>query len=67
MDTRYVAQRLHAGETADDPNEWISHEDWCETPDPLREPLTRDEALKLIEWDRRPGDTYRIRPSRDDD
>lgn len=58
--TRYSAERLQAGENAADPDEWLCHEDWCETPDEMRVPLTRDEALALIEWDRTPGDRYRI-------
>ena len=59
--TVYHAERLHASEVPGLDAVWINHEEWCETPDELREPLSRDEALELIEYDRRPGDTYRIR------
>jgi len=57
----FVAFRLHAGESAEDEPSWLPHTDWCETPDPLREPLSRDKALELIAWDRSPGDKYSIR------
>jgi hypothetical protein len=57
----FHAFRLHAAEKAGDPAVWLSHEDWCETPDPMREPLTRDRCLELIAWDRAPGDRYCIR------
>lgn len=59
--TLYYAYRLQAGEMPDDPAEWIDHTDWCDTPDSLREPVDRGKALELIEWDRLPGDRYRIR------
>jgi len=64
---KFHAYRLHAGEKKGDPNVWLSHEDWCETPDPLREPLTRDKCLELIAWDRAPGDRYCIRRALLDD
>lgn len=57
---KYHAYRRQAAENVADPDEWLCHEDWCETPEELREPLTRDGALELIEWDRKPGDRYRI-------
>lgn len=61
MPSTYYAYRLQAGEAPDDPPDWICHTDWCETPDSLREPLSRDKALEIIEWDRQRGDRYCIR------
>lgn len=58
--TFYHAERRQAADVAGDPPEWLSHLDWCETPEDLRIPLTRDQALALIEWDRKVGDRYRI-------
>ena len=63
----YHAFRLQAGETPVDPDEWIDHTMWCETPDSLREPLSRDRALEIIDWDRTPGDRYCIRRCCDDE
>ena len=58
---KFLAFRLHASEEPDGPDVYLSHEDWCETPDALREPLTREKCLELIDWDRTKGDIYRIR------
>ena len=62
----YYAYRLQSGESPEDPSDWIDHTQWCETPDSLREPLSRDRALEIIAWDRMPGDKYCIRQTCDD-
>ncbi len=60
----FYVYRLQAGEGPDD---WIDHTLWCECPDGLREPVDRNRALELINWDRIAGDRYCLRRACPDD
>ena len=64
-DQLFYAYRLEA--TDEGGTDWLDHTQWCETPDSLREPLDRDKALEIIDWDRQPGDKYCIRRACPDD